>query len=45
MVNYQIQYIRQRASLPMTRDYMAEAGADLRALMPEARSRMAPSDV
>ena len=28
--NYQIQYIRDRAALPITRDYMAKAEARLR---------------
>jgi cyclopropane-fatty-acyl-phospholipid synthase len=31
MVNYQIQYIRSRHALPITRDYMSEAEARLRA--------------
>ena len=30
MVNYQVQYIRDRYALPITRDYMAEAEAKLR---------------
>jgi len=30
MVNYQVQYIRDRAALPITRDYMFEAEAKLR---------------
>ncbi|MBB3981860.1 cyclopropane-fatty-acyl-phospholipid synthase [Sphingobium fontiphilum] len=30
MVNYQVQYVRDRRTLPITRDYMAEAEADLR---------------
>ncbi|WP_420138688.1 class I SAM-dependent methyltransferase [Sphingomonas sp.] len=30
MVNYQVQYIRDRHALPITRDYMAEAEAKLR---------------
>lgn len=32
MVNYQIQYIRRRNALPITRDYMSEAENRLRAL-------------
>nr|WP_295373030.1 cyclopropane-fatty-acyl-phospholipid synthase family protein [uncultured Sphingosinicella sp.] len=32
MVNYQVQYIRQREAVPITRDYMTEAEAGLRAL-------------
>jgi cyclopropane-fatty-acyl-phospholipid synthase len=31
MCNYQIQYIRDRRALPITRDYMAEAEAKYRA--------------
>jgi cyclopropane-fatty-acyl-phospholipid synthase len=31
MVNYQVQYIRDRNALPITRDYMAEAEARLKA--------------
>lgn len=30
MVNYQVQYVRDRRALPITRDYMAEAEAALR---------------
>jgi cyclopropane-fatty-acyl-phospholipid synthase len=30
MVNYQVQYIRDRYALPITRDYMTEAEAKLR---------------
>lgn len=33
MCNYQIQYIRRRDALPITRDYIAEAEARLRPLM------------
>jgi cyclopropane-fatty-acyl-phospholipid synthase len=32
MVNYQIQYIRRRDAVPITRDYMVEAEAELRAI-------------
>jgi cyclopropane-fatty-acyl-phospholipid synthase len=31
MCNYQIQYVRDRRALPITRDYMAEAEAKYRA--------------
>ena len=31
MVNYQVQYVRDRTALPLTRDYMFEAEAKLRA--------------
>ncbi|WP_420140271.1 class I SAM-dependent methyltransferase [Sphingomonas sp.] len=31
MVNYQVQYVRDRTALPITRDYMAEAERTLRA--------------
>jgi cyclopropane-fatty-acyl-phospholipid synthase len=31
MVNFQLQYVRDRRALPITRDYMAEAERDLRA--------------
>ena len=34
MCNYQIQYIRDRRALPITRDYMAEAEGEI----PEGRS-------
>jgi len=30
MVNYQVQYVRDRTALPLTRDYMFEAEAELR---------------
>jgi cyclopropane-fatty-acyl-phospholipid synthase len=30
MVNYQVQYIRNRHTLPITRDYIAEAEGHLR---------------
>ena len=33
MCNYQIQYIRERDALPITRDYMAEAEARYRAIL------------
>jgi cyclopropane-fatty-acyl-phospholipid synthase len=32
MVNYQLQYIRNRRTLPITRDYMFETERRLRAL-------------
>ena len=32
MVNYQLQYLRRRDSTPITRDYMLEAEARLRAI-------------
>jgi cyclopropane-fatty-acyl-phospholipid synthase len=34
--NYQVQYIRDRNALPITRDYMAEAEARYRAIDAEA---------
>ncbi|MGH6781037.1 MAG: class I SAM-dependent methyltransferase [Sphingomonadaceae bacterium] len=34
MCNYQLQYIRRRDALPITRDYMAEREADLHRLTP-----------
>jgi cyclopropane-fatty-acyl-phospholipid synthase len=38
LVNYQIQYLRHRRALPITRDYMAQAEARLREELP----RVAP---
>jgi cyclopropane-fatty-acyl-phospholipid synthase len=35
MVNYQIQYLRRRDAVPITRDYMAEAEAGLRQIARE----------
>jgi cyclopropane-fatty-acyl-phospholipid synthase len=32
MVNWQLQYVKQRTAIPMTRDYMYEESARLRAL-------------
>src|SRR3546814_15740969 len=54
MVNYQVQYIRDRHALPITRDYMAEAEQRFRqmekgrtvpdpALRPAAEYRFAPA--
>jgi cyclopropane-fatty-acyl-phospholipid synthase len=36
MVNYQVQYIRDRTALPITRDYMIEAEARLKGAEPSA---------
>jgi cyclopropane-fatty-acyl-phospholipid synthase len=47
--NYQVQYIRERTALPITRDYMAEAEARYRkfaatpAKKPPAKRRRAAS--
>ena len=38
MCNYQIQYIRDRRALPITRDYLAEAEARYRAAEPKVSS-------
>jgi cyclopropane-fatty-acyl-phospholipid synthase len=35
MVNYQIQYIRDRRALPITRDYLAEQETALRGTGPQ----------
>jgi cyclopropane-fatty-acyl-phospholipid synthase len=35
MVNYQIQHLRRRDAVPITRDYMAEAEAGLRQIARE----------
>jgi cyclopropane-fatty-acyl-phospholipid synthase len=32
MVNWQLQYVKKRDAIPMTRDYMYEEGERLRAL-------------
>ena len=37
--NYQVQYIRERTALPITRDYMAEAEARYRALAGRPRAK------
>jgi cyclopropane-fatty-acyl-phospholipid synthase len=39
MCNYQVQYIRDRHALPITRDYMVEAEARYRALAPSLRAQ------
>lgn len=45
MVNYQLQYIRDRHALPITRDYMAEAEERYRAVAPtSARARLRPAE-
>ncbi len=36
--NYQVQYIRDRRALPITRDYMAEAEARYRQIAAETRT-------
>ena len=42
--NYQVQYIRDRHALPITRDYMAEAEARYRKIAAEtAPAKRAPS--
>ena len=42
--NYQVQYIRDRRALPITRDYMAEAEARYRKIAAEiAPAKRAPS--
>ena len=43
MCNYQMQYVRDRRALPITRDYMAEAEAQYRAMYPSARCSSASS--
>ena len=40
--NYQVQYIRERRALPITRDYMAEAEARYRGSAPRPRRRSRP---
>jgi cyclopropane-fatty-acyl-phospholipid synthase len=37
--NYQVQYIRERTALPITRDYMAEAEARYRKIASEPAPR------
>ena len=41
--NYQVQYIRDRRALPITRDYMAEAEARYRKLGAEPTAKRAPA--
>jgi cyclopropane-fatty-acyl-phospholipid synthase len=43
--NYQVQYIRERRALPITRDYMAEAEARYRAFGAPTMKRAAPEPV
>ena len=42
MCNYQLQYVRDRRTLPITRDYMLEAERDLRAADTQRARRAAP---
>jgi cyclopropane-fatty-acyl-phospholipid synthase len=41
--NYQVQYIRERTALPITRDYMAEAEARYRKIASEPAPKRAPA--
>jgi cyclopropane-fatty-acyl-phospholipid synthase len=41
--NYQVQYIRERTALPITRDYMAEAEARYRKVGAEPTAAKKPS--
>jgi cyclopropane-fatty-acyl-phospholipid synthase len=42
MVNWQLQYMKRRDAVPMTRDYMFEEEARLRALDGEYREEYSP---